>query len=125
MRETLRAANTGNKYTLGRYDKEHIEKLRVLNTGCKRSVRRVHSQETKAKMAAAHLGRKMLPADVEKAAAVHRKRVLCVSDGLLFESATAAALYYGQKDHGNVAAACRGARPHAVGKRVFKYVGAD
>lgn len=53
------------------------------------------------------------------------RRVSCVDDGMEFDSANAAARYYGLKNGASVAAVCRGDmhRYSADGKK-FKYVDA-
>lgn len=71
---------------------------------------RSHTAESRAKMSASKKGR---PSD-------KRKVVRCVETGKLFESATAAAKYFGRKEHTLIAACCKGAVKTAYGY-TFEY----
>jgi hypothetical protein len=53
--------------------------------------------------------------------APNKKRVACIEDGHVFESATSAALFYGLKSVSSVSEVCRGNKKTSSG-RSFKYV---
>lgn len=99
-RERVRELHKGNKYRLG---KTHSAETRE-------RLREVGQRDRKAWLLRSHLGPE-----------ASSRRVVCLNDGLIFESASAAARYYRLSRTAVIEVCNRNARRRTAGGKVFRY----
>lgn len=111
-KQKMREAHLGKKLT-----KEHVDKIRET----KNNRNYVVSDETKSRISKSLTGKKHSNEAIQKMSKAHKKKVMNVTTGLIFDSVTEACEFYGISQVTHVCRVCKGIEKTAGGF-VWEYV---